>query len=165
MAPNWLVVKKRYLFLVLLSFSICSIIYVAIDWNHLVMSGIDIQIDDSYKNYPQLEGDVIEAEKEFSLNLGDDIILNGLIEFEHNKENIRIKDIIVTDVDKGFGKKASISINTTGSFHEGNEAVRLTFNLSSSGAFGNEVGSCILKLTVDETLILYSKTDNVSINP
>ena len=128
------------------------------------MDGTDIHIDDSYKIYPQIEGDVVKSEKEFVLRLNDTLILTGLIEYERDDENIRITDIIVTDVDKGVGVKASISINTTGSFHEGKEAVRLTFNMSSSGVFGQEVGSSILKLTVDETLVLYSKTENVSVN-
>ena len=129
----------------------------------MVMSGVEIQIGDSHKIYPKLEGKRIESKKEFGLKFGENITIMCLIDFEHNNQNIRIKDIKVTDVDKNVGTKVSININTKSSFHDGKAAIRLTFNLSSSGIFSTEVGSCILKLTTHDTLIQYSKTENVSI--
>lgn len=125
------------------------------------MNVIDIQISESYKLHPKLDGEVTESKKEFTIKLGKDVGLSCLVDFEKNDESIRIIDIRVINVDKKFGTNVSISINTMGSFHDGKEAMRLTFNMSSSGLFSNEVGNCILKLTAFGIFQVFSRTENV----
>lgn len=127
------------------------------------MNVTDIQIGESYKLHPKLDGEVAESQKEFTVKLGKDVRLRCLVDFEKNDKSIRIIDIRVINVDKQFGTNVSISINTMGSFYDGKKAVRLTFNMSSSGLLNNEIGNCILKLAGSGIFKVFSKTKNVTV--
>jgi hypothetical protein len=147
---------KKYLTLIVI---IITTIVVA---NYMVMNKTEININDSFKNRPEIEAPKESNQTTFELNLADHLAIRVLIMYDTNSKEIRVSEIKAFDIEQSFASKKSVYIGTNYSLQNGEQAIRITINLSYSSLIKNEVGSSVIKLTQKGDLIQYSKTDNVS---
>lgn len=126
------------------------------------MSKTEIQINDSYKNHPELEVPHESYRKDLELSFANQLSFRLSILYDANIKNIRIREINASNVKDKIGSKASVIIKTNNSIYNGTQSIRITINMSASSMFNSEVGSSIIKLTTEGEIIQYSKTDNVS---
>jgi len=127
------------------------------------MPETNIKVHNIDSQYPPLDLPKKRRAKKFQLGLLDRLLLKVVVEFETNESSVRIISIQVPETDKIPGSEAQVNINTNHTIHDEKPASRIVLNLSYNDGLHRDVGSCILKLTIDGIILLHTKTDNIII--
>ncbi len=127
------------------------------------MAETSIKIKNGDNHYLPLDPPKTRREKKFQLGLLDLLLLKVAVEFETDESNVRIVSIKVPETDKMSDSEAQINITTNHTIYDGKPASRIVLNLSYNSGLQNEVGSCVLKLTLQGVILLHAKTDNIII--
>ncbi|HKJ42880.1 MAG TPA: hypothetical protein VKA27_12360 [Sunxiuqinia sp.] len=124
------------------------------------MGAFSVQIGDSFKNYPKLTNPKERKRISFRIDFLKNLYAEFMVVFDCNVSSVRIVGINMLELPMN-AMDVSFHVNTNFSIFENQEAMRIVINFSGNDPDNYGVGSCIIKLTQQGTLVLDSKTERI----
>lgn len=124
----------------------------------------EININDSYENQPVLKGEFLTSKKIISIELNNKLSFDCILLIDFKDKTNKLNNITVSNVSRRFGENTSINISSMRfPYSENVQSQRLNINLSSSNLLSDEVGSCLIDVIPNDSIIISFKTDNIEI--